>query len=407
MTYHKRELAGVVAASLRALPVVVVTGPRQAGKSTLILHQTPFRGRAYVSLDSLAELERARRDPEGFVRGRGPLAVDEAQRCPELLLAVKREVDRRRAPGRFLLSGSANFALLKAVTESLAGRAIYHELAPMHRRELHGDVGARPVLSALLDGEGPDPTARARAIGPDEILAGGFPPAALGPAGARDPWFEGFVQTYVERDVRHLSQVADLVAFQRVLRLAALRSASILSTAELSRDAAVPVATTGRYLGLLQTSYLLRMIPPFLGNRSSRLVKSPKVYLTDAGLACHLGGIRDAAALRRSSLAGALLETYTVQNLAALLAVHRPRASLLYWNVQGRHEVDFVIEEDDRCVAIEVKAATRWKEADVGGLTAFLRATPRCRAAILAYNGTEAARVRDGIWAIPLGLLLA
>ena len=407
MTFRRREMGTVIAASLRAMPVVVVTGPRQAGKSTLVQRDPRFRQREYVSLDTLADLARARQDPEGFVRGRGPLTVDEAQRCPDLLVAVKREVDRRRRPGQFLLSGSANFALLTAVTESLAGRAIYHELAPMSRRELGAGTAAPPLLGTLLDGGGPNLTATATPITPGEVLAGGFPPAALGPERARDAWFEGFVQTYVERDVRHLSQVADLVAFQRVLRLTALRTGALLSPTELSRDAAVPVATVHRYLGLLRASYLLRTLPPFLGNHASRLIKSSKAYLTDSGLACHFAGVRDAAGLRRSPLAGALLESYASQNISAVLAAHRPRASLLFWHVQGRSEVDFVVEEDDRCIAIEVKSASRWRAADLAGLVAFQRVTPGCRAAVLAHNGTEVTRLRDGLWAIPLGLLLS
>ena len=221
-----------------------------------------------------------------------------------------------------------------------------------------------------------------------------------------DEWFRGYVQTYVERDVRQLTQITDLIAFRTLAQLAALRTGQVLVISALGRDAKLNAVTAGRYLNLLEASFLIRRLPPFLKNASSRLVKSPKLHFTDSGLAAHLAGITTLEPGRDDLLRGALFETYVAQNLAALLEAHLPDAQLAFWHEQGRHEVDFVIEANRKVFGIEVKAATRWKESDLSGLRAFLDRTPSCVAAVLAYNGTEAVKLSARLFAIPLGQLL-
>ena len=219
-------------------------------------------------------------------------------------------------------------------------------------------------------------------------------------------WYRGYVQTYIDRDVRQLSQIADLVSFHTLTQLAALRTGQVLVVSTLARDAKMNAVTTGRYLNLLETSFIIRRLPPFLKNRSSRLVKSPKLYFTDSGLAAHLAGIKAIVPGRDDLLRGALFETYVAQNLAALLEAHLPDAQLSYWHEQGRHEVDFVIEDGRTVVAVEVKAASRWTESDISGLQVFLERTPACIAAVLAYNGKESVKLGDKLWAIPISKLL-
>jgi predicted AAA+ superfamily ATPase len=229
----------------------------------------------------------------------------------------------------------------------------------------------------------------------------------LGPADGVDEWFRGYVQTYVERDVRQLSQITDLVAFRTLAQLAALRTGQVLVISTVARDAKLNAVTAGRYLDLLEASFLIRRLPPFLKNRSSRLVKSPKLHFTDSGLAAHMAGIRFLEPGRDDLLRGALFETYVAQNLAALLEAHLPGAQLSFWHEQGRHEVDFVIEVNRKVFGIEVKAATRWNESDLSGLRAFLERTPDCAAAVLAYNGKESVKLGERLFAIPMGQLLA
>jgi predicted AAA+ superfamily ATPase len=331
--------------------------------------------------------------------------LDEVQRCPELLVALKKIVDEQRRPGRFILSGSANLALLGHVTETLAGRAGYFTLHPMTRREQRGTTTKKPFLVKFLNSPAL-PTGKADPVTEKEILTGGLPPACLGTVDGVAEWFRGYVQTYVERDVRQLSQITDLVAFRTLAQLAALRTGQVLVISTLARDAKLNAVTAGRYLDLLEASFLIRRLPPFLKNRSSRLVKSPKLYFTDSGLAAHLAGITILEPGHDDLLRGALFETYMAQNLAALLEAHLPEAQMGYWHEQGRHEVDFVIELGRKVFAIEVKAATRWSENDLSGLRAFMERTPACVAAVLAYNGKEAVKLDERLFAIPLGQLL-
>ena len=404
-SYLSREVVPRIARSLKQFPVVVLSGLRQSGKSTLLRREPSLaEGRAYLTLDDFATLAAARQNPEALLTDAATL--DEAQRCPELLLAVKREVDERRWPGRFLLSGSANLSLLGHVCETLAGRAGYFVLHPMTRRELHGETGRQPFLLGFLESPAA-PDGAAQPVSEREVLAGGLPPAAIDPGADTAEWFRSYVQTYVERDVRQLSQITDLVSFRTLAQLAALRTAQVLVISALARDAKLTAATASRYLGLLEASFLVHRLPPFLRNRSSRLVKSPKLHFADSGLAANLAGVTSLAPGHDDLLRGALFETYVGHNLLALIEAHLPGAQLAYWHEQGRHEVDFVIEAQRKVVAIEVKAATRWEDGDLSGLRAFLDRTPACVAAVLAYNGRQAVRLADRLWAIPLGHLLA
>jgi predicted AAA+ superfamily ATPase len=390
--------------ALQKLPVVVLSGLRQTGKSTLLQNESSLAGgHVYRTLDDFATLAAARNNPESLLESSA--IFDEVQRCPELLITLKRRVDENRQPGLFILSGSANLALLSHVTETLAGRASYFTLHPMTRRERRGATDNHPFLVKFLHSPFL-PSGNADPISEMEVLRGGLPPACLGSANGVDEWFRGYVQTYVERDVRQLSQISDLVAFRTLAQLAALRTGQVLVISTLARDAKLNAVTAGRYLDLLEASFLIRRLPPFLKNRSLRLVKSPKLFFTDSGLAAHMASITALESGRDDLVRGALFETYVAQNFAGLMEAHLPDAWMGYWHEQGRHEVDFVIETGRKIFAIEVKAATRWSESDLSGLRAFLERTPACAAAVLAYNGKEAVKLADRLFAIPLGHLL-
>ena len=404
--YRSRELASRLANVMETIPVVVISGLRQTGKSTMLQHEAMLaKGRIYRTLDDFALLAAARSNPESLLGE--ATTLDEVQRCPELLVAIKRSVDNDRRPGRFLLSGSANLSLLHGVSESLTGRAAYFALGPMTRREIEGTAGTEPFLAKFLR----EPHVRSAAAQPvedEEVLVGGLPPACLGRPNAAVEWFRGYVQTYIERDVRDLAQIGDLVAFRTLVQLAALRTGQVFVASSFARDCRLSVATAARYIGLLEASFAVRRLPPFLNNRSSRLIKSPKYHFTDSGLAAHMAGVDSLRPGRDDLLRGALFETYAAQNVSALLEAHVPQARMAYWHEQGRHEVDFVVDlgRDGVC-AIEVKAATRWADADLAGLRAFLDRTPACSAAVLAHNGTTAVQLGPKLWAIPLGHLLA
>lgn len=402
--YKPREITKTLAESLQDMPVVVLSGMRQTGKSTLLLNQPQLRGRRYISFDDFNILEAARSNPQELLATKEPITIDEAQKYPEILNIIKKEVDKNRKPGRFLLSGSANFLLLKKIAESLAGRAVYITLYPFTRREILGLIKEKPALAYFIDKD-TLPKRKIKPISLQEILKGGMPSVCLSQVKKPQIWFRGYEQTYLERDIRTLTQVADLVSFRNLLQLVALRNTKILNISELARDAKLNVVTASRYLSLMETSFVLKRIQPHLKNKTSRLVKSPKLYLTDTGLAAYLEGIKNLDI--NEALKGALLESYVAQNLEGILSAYYPDAKITYWNIQGRYEVDFIIETGNETIAIEVKNSSRWQESDLVGIKAYLSSTKKCRAALLAYNGQDLFKVGDKIWIIPIGLLLS
>jgi predicted AAA+ superfamily ATPase len=405
--YFNRDLSSPVLEALGEMPVVVITGLRQTGKTTFLQRQPGFGQRRYVTFDDFAQLEAAKSDPDGFVSDEGPLTIDEAHKCPEIFTAIKKSVDKKREPGKFLLSGSANLGLLKGISESLAGRSIYFVMHPFNRREMTRKIAKQSFLENFFETQEIIKTKDLRPIQAEDILNGGMPIICLGEVKNRFLWFKGYEQTYLERDVRELSRIDNIIAFRNLLHLTALRTGKLLSPSELARDAKLPVATVSRYLSLFETSFIITRLNPYLKNRASRLIKSPKLYLSDSGLACYLTGLNRIEYTSSQPLTGSMFETYIAQNLLSLIQGRWPSACLYFWSVQGRNEVDFIIEVNNHCIALEIKSGTRWQERDLSGLKAFLTATPHCKAAILGYNGTEIVKLGEKIWALPLSLILS
>lgn len=402
--FYPRELSPFIQRALRSMPVVVVTGMRQVGKTTLMKNDPLLRQRKYFSLDDFSTLEAASIAPESLLGSHEAATFDEVQRAPRLLQAIKAAVDADRRPGQFLLSGSANLLLMESVSESLAGRAVYLTLRPFSRRELRRE-NKRPTIVEILE-SGSLPVRRAPAFSIAEVLAGGMPSVVLDEAD-QEFWFRGFEQTYLERDIRALSQVADLATFQRFLRLAALRTGGILNSSQLAADASLSASTGTRYLGLLETSFAISRVAPFLKNPTARLVKSSKLYFADSGIASFLMGPRLDTGGHNDRYRGALVETWVAANLSAILEAWRPRASLCFWNVQGRYEVDFVIDDGDRCLAVEVKTGSQWSRNDLRSLRKFLDLHPECVGALLACDIPDPVQLGSRLFAVPLGLLLS
>lgn len=395
-----RHLATSLAQRLRIMPAVVVTGARQTGKSTLARDLTPG-GRRFFSLDDLDVVDHARRDPELLLGGSHPVTLDEVQREPDLLRAVKRAIDRRRISGQFLLTGSANLLLMRQVSESLAGRASYLTLWPMTRREQQG-LGRCGAWEELISGRDTD-WLDVLVAQPDRAedwrplaLRGGFPTPTvqLRTAEERAVWFDGYVRTYLERDLQDLSSIAALPDFRRLMRATCLRLGQLINQAELGRDVALPQPTVHRYLNLLETSYLLVRLPAYAVNRTKRLIKSPKLYWGDTGLALHLSGqeIPD----------GAHLENLVLHDLLAWRDARVDRAEILYWRTAAGEEVDLVIEVGGRLLPIEIKATSRPRLADAAQVRAFRGEYGKTsRAGLLLHTGSALEWLAPDVLAAP------
>lgn len=401
--------------ALATMRVVVLTGARQTGKTTLTLMIGRENDRAYVTLDRPETLELAERDPEALWHGLDRVTIDEVQRSPRLLDYLKIEVDTNPVIGRFLLTGSANLLLMESVSDSLAGRAGYLSLPPLtlaERLNLEGGKLFRLLLEAKDAAEVLRGRRRIQASSTHTlsraVFDGGYPEPLLLPSdAAKNLWREGYVATYLERDLRSLSAIADLPDFMRLMRLAMLRSGQVVNIDGIARDAGLAASTARRWLNLLEVGCQAITVPAYATSRSTRLIKSPKLYPTDSGLACHLCGITDEAALRASPQFGSLFEGYVLHHLRAFADLLPVSAAVLYWRTVRGAEVDFVIETPTRLLPIEVKTSRSLATRDVRGLEAFLDDNaPAAPFGVVLYDGQEWLRVSRKVIAIPWAALL-
>jgi uncharacterized protein len=409
-----RRLLEELRKALGQFPAVVIVGARQTGKSTLA-RAVEEGGRRYFTFDDLSVLSAAQRDPSGFVRGlEGPATLDEVQRVPGLLLAVKKEIDRDRAPGRFLLTGSATLGPFDRTGETLAGRAAVLRLRPLTGSELDGNPEWNP-LEALLKARDRDEILsafvrkKAPALHREALLRGGFPEPALGLGpGERSSWFEQYRRTYVERDVPRLVAIAEVPAFTAFVALVAEETAHVLNLSSVAREIGISVDTCRRWIGVLQATFLVDALPAFARSARSRLARSPKLHWTDTGLCAHLAGVRDVGELERRNLAGALTESLVFSHLASFAEGLTGSCRLYHYRTYGGAEADMVLEGRGRWVPVEVKAGATVSKGDAKGLEAFLDEHPqKAPFGILLYNGDEAIPLSRRAAAIPLGAFLA
>lgn len=330
MRYIGRQLEAQVTQAVRHFPAVVLTGPRRTGKTWLLRHLFPKA--SYFLLEDPDVVSRLRADPQGFLDAvRTPAILDEVQHVPEVFALVRSRIDRQpRRAGQWLLTGSQEAPLMNGVSESMAGRAAVLQLLPLSSRE-----------STKVS-----------------LLRGGYPEVVARPAAAR-LWFASYVQTYLERDVRAVTAVRDLATFRRFLGLLASRHGQMLNRTDLAAPLGVSVPTITQWLGVLETTAQVLLVPPFYDNLGKRLIKSPKVYIADAGLACHLLGIDTEAELARSPFLGALFEGFIASEIAKAQVNAGRRRQLFYFRDQQGLEVDFVVPGRGGVVALVECKATR------------------------------------------------
>jgi predicted AAA+ superfamily ATPase len=406
----ERAITPRLLAALADTPAVMLVGPRQAGKTTLVkeLAAGPHPAR-YVSLDDLRTLDATREDPVGFVEGaKGPLVIDEIQRVPELLLPIKAAIDNDRRPGRFILTGSAQVMLLPTVSESLAGRVEVHTLWPFSQAEIEGVAGG--MIGWLLGNTARPPeaptTQRPELI--ERVARGGFPEAVARDADRREEWLSAYLTAIVQRDLRDLANIERLAEIPAVLASLAARVRAPLNKVEVSSSVGIPRTSLDRYLTLLEHVFLVRRLSAWHTNLIKQITKAPKLLLSDSALLMHLLRVDRDRLDADDSLLGAVVECFVGMELAKQIAASPARASLLHMRTARGTEVDFIVEgAGGRVAGIEVKSSATVRRDDFKHLAALRdRLGPeRFARGIVLYAGGERLPFGERLEAWPLSTL--
>jgi predicted AAA+ superfamily ATPase len=369
-TYVERSLEPVIRRAADEFPAVVLTGPRQSGKTTLLKHVFGQSHR-YVSLEPPDVRMAAAEDPRGFLdMYPPPVILDEVQYAPGLLPYVKERIDQARSKyGQYLLTGSQNLLLMERVTESLAGRAAMLRLLPLSRREAEG----RPQELLPWESKGPSTSGKRQTYEDlwKGFLRGSYPELVVHSGRDVALWHASYVQTYLERDVRTLRQVGDLTQFQSFLRLMAARSAQLLNLTELARDLGIALNTAKAWLSVLEATYQVIVLRPFFANVGKRLVKTPKVYFTDVGTLCYLAGLKTSEHAASGPMGGAIMETAVLSEIVKTLQHRGVEPRVYFWRTATGTEVNILVEADGKLVPLEVKLSATPNPAMASAIRTF------------------------------------
>lgn len=403
---YPRQIEPRIAEALLDTPVVLLAGPRQAGKTTLV-RQLAERGMRYLTLDDELTLLAAREDPVGLIRSLDRAVIDEIQRAPQLLLAIKKSIDEDRRPGRFLLTGSANLMTLPTVADSLAGRMETLSLLPLSQSEI--ERSKSNWIDAAFAGRVLTPgRAAAGEELIDRVLRGGYPEAVARPsARRRTAWARQYLDAIIQRDVRDVAGIEKLDQLPRLLRALAQTAGQMCNYTQLAGQVGLDGKTAARYVGVFEQLYLLKRIDVWARNRLSRVVKTPKLQFIDAGLLAALAPLDATQATRDRNRFGNVLETFVFGELMKHASTADGDYRLMYYRDADKVEVDVVIEDAaGGMVGVEVKAAATVTESDLRGLRKLAGiAGDQFRAGILLYDGVESVPLGNRLRAAPLSSL--
>ncbi len=403
---YSRLIKARIVEALADTPVVLVAGPRQAGKTTLV-RQMATQGMRYLTLDDELTLLSARADPVGMVRSLDRAIIDEIQRAPQLLLAIKKSIDEDRRPGRFLLTGSANLMALPTAADSLAGRMETITLLPLSQSELFGNTAnwidaafagrllnvAMPVVGAALV---------------EAVLRGGYPEAiSRRDSRRRVVWIRQYIDAIIQRDVRDVASIDKIDQLPRFLRSLAQVSGQMCNYTRLGGQVGLDSKTAARYIGVFEQMYLLRRVEVWARNRFKRVVKTPKLQFIDAGLLATLLDLGPAEAQQDRSRFGNVLETFAYSELLKHITTAADDYRVLYYRDVDLFEVDVVIENAaGQLIGVEIKASATVKAGDLHGLKKLASvAGGQFKMGVLLYDGAETLPLGDHLWAVPLSTL--
>lgn len=402
-----RKIQPHVETALADTRVVLIVGPRQAGKTTLA-RQFSGANRPYITLDDVGALSAARADPVGFVRGIERAVIDEVQRAPELMLAIKESVDRDEVPGRFLLTGSANVATMPAIADSLAGRMATISLLPFAQSEVRSTPGR--LLDRLFAGE--EPVADRKVVLGDELLAlvlkGGYPEVLRRPTPARrTAWLEDYLAQILDRDVRDIANIDQLDRLPRLLEVLAEHAGQLVNHSSFGAALGLSSVTAQKYVSILERLFLIRTLAPWSSNRLSRLIKTPKIHFLDSGLLAALREDEEETLRQDRSRFGALLESFVVSELLKLASWSERRMSFSHYRTKDQDEVDVVIEDRrGRVIGIEVKASATVRSQDFRGLRQLQEAVgDRFVRGLVLHDHDRVTPFGEKLQAAPLSIL--
>ncbi len=405
MKYLKRAIREDIENYLKYFPVLLISGARQVGKSTLALH---LGINSYITLDDINMYQMAKNDPKGFIEHlEKPVIIDEVQRLPELMITIKEYVDKERINGEFVLTGSASLSGFKDISDSLAGRIGIVELYPLNMKEKYEkegnivDIFVEDLDRFLLK------TYNNSSI-VQNIIDGGYPEILkIDDTKAKYLWFSSYIRTYIESDAKELANIRNMDKFMNMYRLCMLRSGNIFNQNELQKECGLDNKTFSSYFSVLEHTYQLQKLQPFFRNELKRLVKSPKIYAIDTGVLCHLLRITSKEVYEVSHYKGDVLETFVYTELLKANSYANHRATLSYYRTSDKKEIDFILESSVGVIAIEVKASKSVSRSDFKHIYHLAKEIPDTFSkGIVLYNGEHFLKIDENMYAIPFGFLI-
>jgi predicted AAA+ superfamily ATPase len=406
--FLRRNIKENIEKAILRSPVIFLTGPRQSGKTVLVKEIAKEKNYSYVTFDDISVLTLAKKNPIGFINDlKKPVILDEVQRASGLFLSIKKDIDENRVPGRYVLTGSANPLLIPALGDSLAGRMEIFYLYPFSQGELLNkkEIFIDYIFSNKIQDLAPKIINKENLF--KKILKGGFPTIQTMNDEGRDAWFAGYVTNLIERDIKDLSQITDLVDFPKLLNILATRISGLVNFSDLGRESSLVTTTLRRYLALLQTLYIIQFNNPWSSNINLRFVKAQKLYFSDTGLLSYVLGLSGEKMLKDSSISGKIFENFIVTELRKQATWSKERVSIYHFREHSGGEVDIVLENSkSKIIAIEAKNTETVRPDDFNGLKLLQeKVKTKFVTGIIIYNGSSIIPAGDNLFAVPVSAL--